>query len=312
MQDVAQQIKLKKSRLSALELERSGFVAQWQDVTRYVTPNNGRYTTGDRNRGTKKTSYIKDSTASKAHGILAAGLFGGNTSPAKPWFRMSVQGDAIQNSHNVKLWLDELTALMLRIFQQSNTYRALHAIYLELTAFGTAACLVMPDFQDVIRLYPLTAGEYCIGTDSRGMVNTLYRKFDQTASSMVEEFGIENVSDACARAFHEGNLDRWFTIVHAIEPRAQREYGSPKNTDMPFSSCYFELADKGAQNIYVRPVLNRSQRYALGGTRRAVISTARALSFSQWGISNSCSTSNYAKRNQSIIKPAHLCRCPRQ
>lgn len=244
MRDVQDEIKRKKQRLVALEAERTGFLAQWQDVTRYVTPNNGRYYTSDRNKGQKKTNYIKDSTASKAHGILAAGLFGGNTSPAKPWFKMNVQGDELKDNHNVKLWLDELTGLMLRIFQQSNTYRALHSVYVELTAFGTAACLVMPDFNDVIRLYPLTAGEYCIATDSRGVVNTLYRRFDQTVASIVDEFGIENVSETCKRAFQEGNLDRWLTVIHVIEPRIVRDYKGKGWLNMPFQSCYFELADK--------------------------------------------------------------------
>jgi hypothetical protein len=40
--------------------------------------------------------------------------------------------------------------------------------------------------------------------------------------------------------FERGNLEEYFDVVHATEPRAHRAYGSPFNTDMRFSSCWWE------------------------------------------------------------------------
>jgi hypothetical protein len=101
---------------------------------------------------------------------------------------------------------------MLDIFQRSNVYRALAAIYLELGAFGTAAALVADDFDNVIHIHPFTVGEYAIATNAKGEVDTFYREFQRTVCQLVDEFGVDNVSKpprgahtSRARAGHVGH-----------------------------------------------------------------------------------------------------------
>ena len=145
-------------------------------------------------------------------------------------------------SDNVKLWLHGVTRTMLNVFARSNTYRALHTMYEELATFGTAATVVQSDFDTVIHHQALTAGEYAVATDARGMVDTLYREFEMTVSQIVDEFGLDNASQHVKNSYDRGSLDHWITVVHVIEPRTDRDVKKKDAMNMPYRSCYFEHA----------------------------------------------------------------------
>jgi hypothetical protein len=228
------------SRWSALKSERSSWDTHWQEISDYMLPRSGRFYTSDRNRGTRRHNNIYDSTGTRALRVLAAGMMAGMTSPARPWFRLSTSDPDLDESSNVKTWLADVQRLMLMVFSKGNTYRALHSMYEELGAFGTGASIVLPDYNDVVRHYPLTTGEYAIAVDYRGQVNTVYREFDKTVGELVGEFGRDNVSQTVRNLHDRGNLDAWVTIIHAIEPRTDRDPSKRDTKNMPWRSCYFE------------------------------------------------------------------------
>jgi len=228
------------TRLGQLRAERATWFSHWQDITVYMLPRNGRYFIQDHNKGWKRHNNIYDNTGTTALDTLAAGLMGGLTSPARPWFRLATSDTDLMAYAPVKLWLANVTRLMLTIFQRSNTYRALHGMYLELGGFGTAATILADDYDDVIRHYPLTAGEYCLAENWRGEVDTVYREFEKTVGEIVREFGRENCSPAVVSMFDRGNLDKWVPIVHAIEPREVRDLTKKDAANKAFRSCYFE------------------------------------------------------------------------
>ncbi len=234
------QRQLLDQRHAQLKNERSSWIAHYKEITTYFLPRNGRYFTADRDKGERKHNAIYDSTGTRALRTLAAGLMSGLTSPARPWFRLATHDPELMKSDAVKLWLDEVTKVMLSIFQKSNTYRAFHSMYEELAAFGTAACIIVEDFDDVIRMYPLTCGEYCIATDWRGEVCTIFREFDKTVGEIVKEYGIENCSPTVVSLHRSGQLDTWITLVHAIEPRADRDPSKLDSLNMAWSSITYE------------------------------------------------------------------------
>ena len=256
------------TRWGALKSERATWYPHWKEISDYLLPRSGRFFIQDRDKGWRRHNNIYDSTGTRSLRVLAAGMMAGMTSPARPWFRLSTPDPALNEYAPVKQWLSQTTRLMLEVFARSNTYRALHSMYEELGAFGTAATIVMEDFDDVIRHYPLTCGEYAIATDYRGTVNTLYREFQKTVAEVVGEFGIDKVTPATRRMHEQGSLDQWITIVHAIEPRTDRDPSKRDSKNMPFKSVYFELnADPGKylrESGYKRfPVL--APRWATAG-----------------------------------------------
>ena len=229
------------TRWGQLKTERATWWAHWKELSDNLLPRSGRFFVQDRNRGQRRHNAIYDSTGTRALRVLAAGMMSGMTSPARPWFRLATSDPELMNAPNVKLWLDDVTRIMHTVFQRSNTYRSLHAMYEELGAFGTGAALVMPDHKNVIHHYPLTMGEYAVATNWRGEVDTLYREFQKTVRELVTEFGIENCSNTVKNMFDRGTLDAWVTVIHCIEPRSDRDPAKVDDLNMAWKSVYFEL-----------------------------------------------------------------------
>lgn len=232
-------------RWGALQTERSSWMDHWRDISEYLLPRSGRYFLTDRNRGERRHNSIYDSTGTRALRVLAAGMMAGMTSPARPWFRLTTSIPELDESAAVKVWLADVTRLMQMVFAKSNTYRALHSIYEELGAFGTASSVVLPDFDRVIHHHTLTAGEYAIATDHKGLVNTLFREFEMTVGQLVAEFGRNNCSRTVQNLYDQGKLDAWVPVLHGIEPRRQRDPSKRDNRNMAVRSVYFE---KGGDN----------------------------------------------------------------
>lgn len=238
------------TRWGMLKSERASWLAHWQEITTYLLPRNGRYFRQDRDKGWRRHNNIYDNTGTRALRTLGAGMMAGATSPARQWFRLATADPELNSYQPVKLWLDDVTRRMQLVFQKSNTYRALHSMYEELGAFGTAASLVLPDFKNVIHQYPITCGEYCIATDFQGRVTTLYREFEVTVADLVKEFGYENCSVTVRNMYDRGTLDAWIPIIHAIEPRTDRDHKKRDSKNMAYGSWYFEVG--GEEGKFLR------------------------------------------------------------
>lgn len=227
-------------RWADLQSERSSWMAHWQEMSNFLLPRSGRFFVSDRNIGNKRHNNIYDSSGTRALRVLGAGLMGGATSPARPWFRLSTPDPDLMKSQPVKQWCNEVTRKMLDIFARSNTYLTLHSLYEELGCFGTGCSIFMDDFERVIHNYPLTVGEYALAVDKRREVNTVYREFDMQVAPMVAKFGYENCSYTVQTLYDRGNLDSWVTLIHNIEPRTDRDPRLKDNKNMAFKSVYFE------------------------------------------------------------------------
>ena len=237
------------TRWGHLRSERATWWSHWQEITTYLLPRNGRYFQQDRNKGHRRHNSIYDNTGTRALRTLGAGMMAGATSPARPWFRLGTNDPDLNKFPPVQLWLADVTERMQLVFTKSNTYRTLHGIYEELGAFGTAGSIVLPDSKNAIHHYPVTCGEYAIATDYQGRVNTLYREFQKTVGETVREFGYGKCSLSTKNLYDRGSLDQWITIIHAIEPRddREREFNKQDAMNMKYKSCYFELGGDSKQ-----------------------------------------------------------------
>lgn len=250
-------------RRMALESERASFISHWQELSKYFLPRSGRFLISDRNKGDKRFNNIYDNTGTRALRVLSAGLMSGMTSPARPWFRLATRDKSLMDYGPVKQWLDDITSLMRDIFNQSNTYRALHSIYEELGVFATGASLILEDFDDVIRHYTLTAGEYALGLNDRLEVDTMVRTFEMTVAQIVKRYAVQReksgsldfsrISTSVKNLYDGGKgLDSWIPVMQIIEPRVDRDIYKRDAKNMAFASCMMEL---GADND---KVLNES------------------------------------------------------
>ena len=242
-------------RYVKLENDRSSFRSHWMEISDYIAPRRGRYLIeGQNSRGRKRTTKIIDSTGTQALRVMAAGLMTGMTSPARPWHRRKVRDDLMDNG-DVRRWLSQVEMIERSILHRSNFYNSIYTVYTELGAFGTAPLYRQPSFSDVIRFRPFTAGEYVIAENDQGVVDTLGRHFTMTVGQIVQKFVHDpdtgamdwtGVSKATRRLWEQSNYDELVEILHVIEPRlmGERDYGKDDNLNMPFKSCYFELASE--------------------------------------------------------------------
>ncbi len=236
-----------RKRNEALKQERSSWIYHWKDIAEHVYPRAGRFDIFDRNRGEKRSQKIIDSTATRALNVLAAGMMSGMTSPSRPWFNLTLRDQEVATQGEVAAWMHDCKQRMIRMFNLSNVYRVLHHIYMELGLFGTGAAIIAPHPTKGIWLYPVTAGEYCIATDAFGVVDTFYREYQMTVRMCVQQFGLENCSQHVQNLYNSKAYDQWITIIHAIEPREDRDPRNPTAQHMAWRSVYVEA--KGDNKI---------------------------------------------------------------
>lgn len=223
-----------------------------KDLADYLLPRKARFLNDDTtpNNGDKRNENIIDNTAGRAIKVLAAGMQGGLTSPARPWFKLGLPDKDLAEFGPVKIWLDDVRRGMMYVFSRSNLYNVIHSMYAELGTFGTAAMLIEEDYDNVIRCVPFTMGEYYLALDANYRADTLYRTAWKTAGNIVKEFGIDSVSAMVKDAVRTGNIDQWVQLVHVIEPNTDRQVDKADNTNMPWRSIYYEY--KGESDKILR------------------------------------------------------------
>jgi hypothetical protein len=233
------------TRWGLLKAERASWLAHWQEISSYVLPRQGRYFVQDRNKGWRRNNAIIDSTRRRAHcARSAAGLMGGLTSPARPWFRLGTRDQVLMANAGVKEWLSQCTTAMLDIFQRSNVYRALATIY--------------PSWAPSARPRPSwwrtsTASSTCSRSppaSTRSPPTGRARWTRCTASSRKPwakwstNSGMTNCSTRVQNMYDRGQLDQWITIMHVIEPRKDRDLSLADARNMAWTLVYYELAGR--------------------------------------------------------------------
>lgn len=229
-----------KKRKAALYQERRSWDSQAKECSRFVLPRAGRFELSDRNKGDKRFLGVYDNTAIRANRVLSAGMMAGMTSPARPWFRLATPDPKLMELESVKLWLDQVTKLMRMVFAKSNLYKTLHSMYEELGCFGTAAAYICRDYENIVHSTALTFGEYAIGQNDRGVVDTLVREYEATVGNIVGEFGYENCSQNVQQAYNRGSLDQWVAVTHMVHPRKSKDNTKLDAKNKAFASIYFE------------------------------------------------------------------------
>lgn len=235
---MAADVKGMQARFECLKQDRSGWEPLWKDLRDYILPDMGCFTGEDVHQGGKRYQRLFDAEAASATDILAAGLLGGVSSPSRPWLRLTTMDAELDQSPDVKQWLSDVQDVMLMQFAKAEVYNALHRSYLELPVFGTACSIVQRHPKRVVDLYNLTVGEYWLADDPFGRVDTMYRRLSMTAKQMAQAFGVDGLPDSVRTSLRSNPFQR-FDVVHAIEPRIDRDIMKHDGINKPFASVYF-------------------------------------------------------------------------
>ena len=103
-----------RQRYKALREARQPFVNEWRNLRDYIAPDCGQFNVSE-TRPDDRWEKIYDPTASDAADVLAAGMLGGMTSPARPWFQLSTTSPELDEQIEIKQWLSDVTTTMQMI-----------------------------------------------------------------------------------------------------------------------------------------------------------------------------------------------------
>lgn len=228
-----------KQKLSLLQAARATWEPHWQELIDFIvfffqdiaTPGMP---------GAKKGTKLCDTTGTMAAVDFANGLYGTMTNPALPWFALKTENDELMENGEVKVWLSWLERQYYNVFNRSNFYSKIKEIYLGLGALCTAPLFIGEHFNNLAYFEPLNLGECFIEVNQYGEVDTLYRCFTMSPRQMEQRWGSEKLSRKVQEAVKANKITDRVAVVHAVEPRKNRDPERRDNKGFAFASLYFE------------------------------------------------------------------------
>lgn len=249
--DLAALRKQDEALLTRLDSERSSWDSHWQDLCDHFLPRSPRFTTTDRNRGSKRNAKLLNGKPARAARLCAAGLFSQITSPARPWFSFGLEDTDLAKWQPVKQWLDDSTRIMRDILAGSNFYRAMPALFRDLVVVGTHAQLIDEDDDDVARCYPFPVGSYRLANSARLGVDCCVRTFSMTARQIVARFGAEADHDVAEAA--KTDPERWYDdLVHVCGPNPHYEPDMLDSRYKRYASRYYRRSGPAGAYLSVK------------------------------------------------------------
>jgi len=243
-------------QFEAMKKERTPWIDHWRELSQYILPRLGRWLTSDRNDGGKKNQKITNEVGTIALRTLTANMFTGTSSPSRRWFRLVPPIPSLEDDWKVKRWLAVVEKIMYEIYEKSNFYNSVQALYEEQALFGTGCMIIEPDFDNVINCKTLTAGQYMITVDSRGRFHSLAREFEMTYAQMVETFGDEGPERVSKKVMHSyvsgGHDEDTRVIRHMIYRKDDR---TPLLNCLPehnWASAYWDPQDNDHSERFLR------------------------------------------------------------
>lgn len=236
MSDKKQDALLRAKQLKANRLDWEG---HWKDITDYILPRKGRYDGDQVNKPKTSAKTRVDSTATKSLRVLASGMQGGLTSPSRPWFRLTTPDPGLSDFSPVKLWLAQVERLFYAVFSRSNFYGAIHGLYTELGAFGTAALYSEELSPGFLVFHSLTTGTYAIGSGEDGRIDSIYREYYLPARTLLNRYGKNKVTMETVSASN-GQPDKLMKCCHIIFPRQDMDPEKIDSWNKPIASLKWQ------------------------------------------------------------------------
>lgn len=228
-------------RYQALRNERSPWDTAWHDLADHFCPTRFRADTDNSDSKPEILNRnIVDTTGLQDMRTLAAGMQGGMTSPARPWFAIGLEDETAAKAPDAGAWLDEVTKRMRDLLHRSNFYSMSHMLYGDLGTFGLGLMLETADW-DGLHFQVIPAGEYVLDTDDKGEVDTFMYRTRMSARQIIQKFGEEVVpSHVKTAASNSGTaVTAFFDVIHAVFPRTERTFGRLDSLNMPWASVWW-------------------------------------------------------------------------
>ena len=237
-----------------MENDRAPFIPLYKDLADNFCPTRPRFHLSEASVGGRLNNKIIDTTPVFAVKTLRAGMTGGITSPARPWFRYTTQDPDLAEFASVKNWLWSVQEIIAATFNRCNLYATLPNVYGDNGTFGTSPMGVFEVFNDNVlhtECYPV--GSYMLAQDDLGRVNTFVRDYRMTVGQVIQKFGVKkngkadwsNFSDRVRNAYMNGNYNYKVDVCMWVGPNRDFNPYSPWHTNKKFIAVYYERGFQG-------------------------------------------------------------------
>lgn len=258
---------------------RRPYEAHFRELGENFQPRRSRFSQGKDHQSKESVNRkMLNSTPRLALRTMQSGVHAGITSPARPWFRLIPADPELREYEPVKEHLHAAQRQMRQLFQSSGMYTMLHILWGDLGLYGTDAAILEDDPVHGIYGQALVPGEYWLGNNGRGMIDTLYREYRPTLKQVVGKFVYKNnpqgnpdwsvVSQAIRNMWDQNKYAEKIPVRHLIMPRYERDERSKTANNKPFMSTYWEAGESekllGDLGYNLNPIL--ASRWDAEGT----------------------------------------------
>lgn len=235
-------------QLSAKKGQRQHHEPIWGECFDFSFPERGNGLNGSAmmvQDGQSKKNRILDDTAADSARILASNLVGGTTPANSIWFGMDANTGTDSDSPNddESRWLGNAAQTIFANIHQANFDAAAYECAIDMTAAGWFVLYIDEAKEGGYHFEQWPLGQcYISSSKLGGLVDTIYREVDMTVEQVVEEYGLNKVSNHVADAYRAEKYDDVVKVVHAIFPRRMHAVGAKFAKNLPFASVHIEVS----------------------------------------------------------------------
>lgn len=225
-----------KANVARLRSERATWEHHWQEVADHIIPRKNTITT-KRTDGERRTWQLLDNIGLHSNELLAGALHGLLTNPDLPWFELTTGDLRLDNTDDVRGWLQRTARSMHNVLNNSNFQTEVHELYIDIGSIGTSCMLVEEDPTQVVRFSTKFIADYYIDENRMGFVDHNYYETKMSAASLVHQFGEKALPKKVLEAYKKHDTQTKFCLIHAVYPKSLLEPTGPKQT-MQYISQY--------------------------------------------------------------------------
>lgn len=278
---MAKTAKQYKQRFSELNKEKDQFRSLWQWVGKYVHQRKLDFSECH-TPGEFLVSEVFASTAPKSARKMAQVLVGMLWQGGKS-IRLK-RPQSLKETAEIKAYFEKATENVQEDLDddRNGLTQALAEDMYDQVTFGTAGvgCFSAAENSDTLLDFMAYGVDECaIDENAKGKIDTMYCLRRWTVKQVVEEYGIDNVSSATARAFNGGKVDDHCKVLWVIEPRKADERKGEGNLSYSIASCHMEwesekiLRKSGYEEMpveWIRMYKQRGEKYGRSPTTDAL------------------------------------------
>lgn len=191
------------------------------------------------------TMDIADSTAVKAALRCTSGIVSFVMPVGTKWFDLRPKNEASINNRTVMRLAGIATETTQTEMLRSNFIRDMFTTVRSMVVFGTG-CISVEWIDGGLIYRNFHIADIFFDEDSKGRIDTVYRRMFYTVRQAIQEFGIENVSEDIKRKHKAGQLLEKIEIVHCVYPRKDRD---PKKVDAKGKKYVSEYVEVANENV---------------------------------------------------------------